>query len=390
MLSQVLSGLTVVRHAVAITLVLGAAGATVASAVDVSHGATVTTNSVVSTTANKTQNNTSDLEAAVKACLGTKDPASDECAKAIDLSGLSADAFWAKVALSLNEQLGRQKNDKQDQKTEPSAKPANTNTRELIGLVTACVASHERSSEPCAKALALSGLSADEFWAKVSALFENKKNEPTASPKTTEGLTAIIGACLEKFEAAKKGAYSEPIVNSEACKKAFEMTGLTPEQFYARFVQKTTTVSPKPSPTTSTTNEATYAAIKACLAKLEAARNGGTTESVTTSLECRKAYEATGMTPEQFWTKFNPKPAATEQPKPSATPKPQPTQSVSDADLVVMVRDCFTKYNAALAAKGNEDLGRAAYEACTKAIAASGLTGDAFWAKFGTPQAPKI
>src|SRR5689334_22432345 len=110
MLSQVLSGLTLARHAVAITLVLGAAGATVASAVDVSHASTVTTNAVVATTStSKTNNDSTDLEGAVKACLGTKDPATDECAKAVDLSGLSADQFWAKVALSLNEQLGRVK-----------------------------------------------------------------------------------------------------------------------------------------------------------------------------------------------------------------------------------------------------------------------------------------
>jgi len=330
MLSQVLNGLTLVRHAVAITLVMGAAGATVAGAVDVSH-TTTATSAVVSTTATTKQNDNTDLEAAVKACLGTKDPDSDECVKAVELSGVPADVFWAKVAFSLNEQLGRAKNEKHDEKTEPTAKPhQDVNTHELFGLVTACVASHERSSEPCAKALELSGLSADDFWAKVGAMFENKKTEPSQSPKT-EGVTALIGACLKLFEAAKNGTYTEPITTSEACKKAFEASGLTPEQFYAKFVQKTT-ATPKPTET----------------------------------------------------------PRRTEQPKPSATPKPQATQSVSDADLIVMVHDCFTKYLAATAAKGNEDLGRAAYEACTSAIKASGLSNDAFWAKFGTPQAPKI
>ena len=317
MLSQVLSGLSLVRHAVAITLVFGAAGATVAGAVDVSHASTTT--NIISTTTNATKDNTTDLEAAIKACLGTKDPASDECAKAVELSGLSTEEFWAKVALSLNEQLGRSKNDKHDQNSDPSAKP-NVNTHELLGLVTACVASHERSSEPCAKALELSGLSADDFWAKVGAMFENKKkDEPSSSPKTTEGLSVIIGACLEKFEAAKHGTYATPIVDTEACRKAFAATGLTPEQFYAKFLQKNT-----------------------------------------------------------------------EPAKPTATPKPQGSQRVSDADLVVMVKDCFAKYLAATASKGNEDLGRAAYDACTKAMAASGLSGDAFWAKFGTPQAPKL
>jgi hypothetical protein len=379
MLSQVLSGLTLVRHAVAITLVLGAAGATVASAVDVSHTSTVT-NSVVSTTANTTNHNTTDLEAAVKACLGTKDPASDECAKAIELSGLSADEFWAKVALSLNEQLGRATNDKHDQKTEPSAKPENTNTRELIGLVTACVASHERSSEPCAKALSLSGLSADEFWAKVGAMFENKRNEPTTTPKTTEGLSVIIGACLAKLEAARNGgAYTEPISTSEACRKAYEASGLTPEQFWSKF-------APKPSTTEKpqTTSGDAAALIKECVAAYERARQTHENGEGVSQI-CNKAIAASGLSSNDFWAKYYPKTTTTEQPKPSATPKPQPTQTVSDETLKAMVQDCFAKYTAATAAKGNEDLARAAYEACTKAIAASGLSGDAFWAKFGKP-----
>src|SRR5204863_5915724 len=112
---------------------------------------------------------------------------------------------------------------------------------------------------------------------------------------------------------------------------------------------------------------------------------------------CNKAIAASGLSANDFWAKYWPKPAATEQPKPSTprtepkpTAKPSATRTVPDADLSAMVRDCFTKYLAATAAKGNDELGHAAYDACTKAIAASGLPGDAFWAKFGTPQAPKI
>src|ERR1051325_10860288 len=114
MLSQVLNGLTLVRHAVAIALVFGAAGATVAGAVDVSHPSTVTTSAVVSTSTTTKQNDNADLEASLKACLGTKNPDSDECVKAVELSGVPADVFWAKLAFSLHEQLGRAKNDKND------------------------------------------------------------------------------------------------------------------------------------------------------------------------------------------------------------------------------------------------------------------------------------
>src|SRR5437764_9108535 len=139
MLSQVLSGLTLVRHAVAITLVMGAAGATVAGAVDVSQHSNdaVTTVSLSTSVTQTTQTNTNDLEAAVNACLATKDPASDACANAVTLSGLSSDVFWAKLAFSFKAQLAA-KDEHGDTKTEParSEKPdtAKTTTGELVGL----------------------------------------------------------------------------------------------------------------------------------------------------------------------------------------------------------------------------------------------------------------
>ena len=286
------------------------------------------------------QTNTNDLEAAVNACLATKDPASDACADAVTLSGLSSDVFWAKLAFSFKAQLAA-KDEHGDTKTEParSEKPdtAKTTTGELVGLVTACVHTHDRASEPCAKALALSGLSAEEFWTKLSTLFtsDTTTNEPKHEDK----------------------------------------------------------------PSTKPTETSITALIKDCVAAYERARDtheGG--EAV--SQVCKKAIDASGLSTSEFWSKFGPKPVTTEQPKPSTTPKPTTrptttpkpttTQTVSDTQLVVMVKDCFAKYVAATAAKGDEDLGRAAYEACHMAIAASGLTNDAFWAKFGTPQAPKI
>ena len=337
MFSRIWGVIGVARHAVALVILTGATTGLVAGSLDVNNTSHATATSAISTTtlaANKSKTtNTAEIDVLVRMCLATKDPQSDECAKAIDKSGMAAGEFWARVAMSLSEQV-RKQDQKKDEKPAETAKPEDhkVNTSELLGLVNACVASHERSSEPCAKALELSGLSADDFWANVSALF----NKPaTTAPKadelktSTEGLSVIIGACLAKFEAAKNGTYSEPISTSEACRKAFEATGLTPEQFYAKFVQKTT--APKP------------------------------TES--------------------------PKPATTAKPQPSPTAKPQ---TVSDADLIVLVKDCFAKYLAATSSKGNEDLGRAAGDACNKAIAASGLANDAFWAKFGTPQSPKI
>src|SRR5205814_6474882 len=154
MLSQVLSGLTLVRHAVAITLVMGVATATVAGAVDMSQSNAVRTVAPISTSTmtGTTQTNTTDLEAAVNVCLETKDPASEACTSAVALSGLSSETFWAKIALSLKAQLVATKSEKSETpKAEPThaAKPESTirTSGELVGLVTACLASHERSSE---------------------------------------------------------------------------------------------------------------------------------------------------------------------------------------------------------------------------------------------------
>lgn len=344
MFSKVLGALTIVRHAVAITLVTGAATAMVAGSVDVagSRATANVTSTMTGTTAASTKNTTSgDLDAAIKACLATKDRQSLECNTALDMSGLSNEDFWAKLAFSLNEQVTRSKTtDKAEPRITPSRSPMSASpkpetakphddgkTGELIGLVTACVASHERSSEPCAKALELSGLAPEDFWAKVTATFGHgdAKTEPSHTPKPQ---------------------------------------------------------------TAKATDESITQAIKECLARFEAYRNGATTEPISTSEVCRKAYEASGLTPEQFWAKFGPKPSTTQTPQPTGTAKPTTkpdgTLSVTTAQLEVLVKDCFAKY---LIAKETHEGGTAASEACSKAITASGLGADAFFKKFGYPGA---
>jgi hypothetical protein len=241
--------------------------------------------------------------------------------------------------MSLQEQLKRATSEKvtSTAKPEPTKKPETTEpahpvTGDLLYVVAACVESHERSSAACQKALEMSGLSADEFYAKVAAHF-GKTTEPTKSsdkPTTTtghtEGLSILIGDCLSKYEAARKSNATGEAA-SEACKKAIEASGLTSSDFWARF-------GPQTNKTTKTT---------------EPTR----------------------------------KPESTTKPTTTQT-SPTGVQTVSDEQLAAMVKDCFAKY---LVAKETKEGGTAAYEACTKAITASGLGGDAFWKKFGTPGA---
>ncbi len=55
-------------------------------------------------------------------------------------------------------------------------------------------------------------------------------------------------------------------------------------------------------------------------------------------------------------------------------------------NIEALVKDCFAKYSAA---KDSATGATLASEACHRAIDASGLSATEFWAKFGTPQAPK-
>ena len=339
MFSKILSALTLVRHAVAITLVTGAATTMVAGSLDVASGSHPTTNvgasstSTVETTTSSQNKTTNDLEAFVKACLATKDPQSTACAQAIDKSGMSAPEFWATVAMYLHEQLTRQTSEKSTAtpKPEPTAKPdapAATHpvvTGELLALVSACVESHERSSDACQKALEASGLPAEDFWARVAAKF-GTTSEPTTKPVVRTGdesFSMLIKDCLYKYEAAKNTGNTA--MAGDACKKAIEASGLTSSDFWARFgpVGRTNKTEPTTKPDTT-------------------------------------------------------RPTTKPETKPSGTP------TVSTAQLEVMVKDCFAKY---LIAKETHEGGSAALEACNKAIAASGLSGDAFWKKFGLPGA---
>jgi hypothetical protein len=128
--------------------------------------------------------------------------------------------------------------------------------------------------------------------------------------------------------------------------------------------------------------------VKDCLTKYAAAKN--TAEGASLASEaCKKAIEASGLTSADFWARFGPKVAPTAKPeptkKPETTKRPEtssPSTAVTTAQIEVLVKDCFTKY---LIAKNTKEGGAAAVEACNRAMSASGLTGDAFWARFGRP-----
>ena len=212
---------------------------------------------------------------------------------------------------------------------------------EASGLVTACLATKDPESEICAKAISASGLTPEQFWARLAmALSEKVKDRGDKNHEKTD-------------------SRDEDRKNDTAEKR---------DEHRVR-------------------NEEVYALVKDCLSKYAHA-NETSDGAARASEACRRAIEATGLTSEEFWKRFAPKAESSRKPeptrKPETTRKAENTSRVTSAQLELLVKDCLAKYLAAREQRKAE-AGEAASDACRKAIAASGLSPEAFFRKFGTP-----
>jgi hypothetical protein len=207
--------------------------------------------------------------------------------------------------------------------------------------VKACLATKDPESEVCAKAIAASGHTAEQFWAGLAMSLSEQvrhQNDKNDKDKKTKKTTK----------------------NEKADKARDEHKG---------------------------TSEEVYALVKECLSKY-AHVNDSPDGAAQASAACRKAIDATGLSSEEFWKRFAPKAESTRKPEPTrksdSTRKPETSSTVTTAQLELLVKDCFAKYLAARDERTNE-AATAAGDACRKAIAASGLSSEAFFRKFGTP-----
>jgi len=184
-----------------------------------------------------------------------------------------------------------------------------------------------------------------------------------ASPKSNDSASGVVKECLEKYAALRAAGDSASNGDREStaavCKAAIEQSGLSTKDFAAKYgfdkLPYPTTTTPKTQPSTS----GLEAAIQQCLKDW---RN----YAETSSAACAQALAASGLSSEDFWKKFEA--WAVEQPYGDTT-----------NDVDALVKECFAKYTA----KDPTTL-----EACKKAMAASGLSGDAFWDKYGRPTPP--
>jgi hypothetical protein len=184
-----------------------------------------------------------------------------------------------------------------------------------------------------------------------------------ASPKHDD-VSGLLKECAEKY--AKLRAAGDSASNGDrestmaVCKNAIEKSGLTTKEFAEKYGFDKLP-SPKPTaPKTEHNTAGLEAAIHQCLIDW---RN----YAETTSAACAQALAASGLSPEDFWRKFE------------AWAVEQPNDTDTTANVEALVKECFAKY----AAKDPTTL-----ETCKKAMAASGLSGDAFWDKFGRPTPP--
>jgi len=106
-----------------------------------------------------------------------------------------------------------------------------------------------------------------------------------------------------------------------------------------------------------------------------------TLHSADASVTCIKAIQLSGLTSSAFAARFlnfrTTEPSAT----PKVTPVPSPTTKAATAETEGLIYSCRLLQGALVSTSPAEQV-NAVSAACAKAIAASGLTSTAFWAKW--------
>ena len=267
--------------------------------------------------------------------------------------------------------------------TAPSASPASEAKSglahgEVPGVIKECVEKYlalreqgdsattgERQStgEVCRAALAVSGLSGAEFWAKFGPTTHS--TAPQTEPSHNANLEAMIKECLAQRLAGTAD-------QSDACRRAIAASGLTPQEFWTKFGSSAVVVKHELSADV-------LAWVRECVTKYSR-------KAADATATCKKAIELTGLTSSEFAAKFlfttsgDTKPS-TPTTKPATTPKPETTIKpvTNTAELAQLVAKCLELYKTITSTGGDT---KAASDACRVAIQASGLSSADFWAKY--------
>jgi len=177
----------------------------------------------------------------IVACFDSRDPNSDACRSALEVTPVGAD-FYAQLAANV-----------ENTPAKPDPKPEPTN--ELYSLIKACVQTKDLASDECQQALDASGLSEADFKAKLAAKFgtcvsvmnhdgENPCAKPVENPvdKTTEKpveTSASMTECLKLRETMRAGLPAKELWSkaerlNAVCAKARSESQLDAGEFWTK------------------------------------------------------------------------------------------------------------------------------------------------------------
>jgi hypothetical protein len=159
------------------------------------------------------------------ACLETRDPNSDECYTAQELSGLGPDEFFDK----LNRKLDFLAQPKPEQKKV-----------DAWAVMKECAATRDLESDACRRFVEATGLSGDEVAHLAAGLSSPRTQQATADKKSSTAMTDTMQACID-LRSEMKGrksveelSYLAEKINT-VCPKAIRDSKLSPGQFWSKF-----------------------------------------------------------------------------------------------------------------------------------------------------------
>jgi len=166
-----------------------------------------------------------------------------------------------------------------------AAPAANANNNGFNERIIGCVESRDANSDQCIAALEVSTVDSNFF----RVLADNLDNMPAKEePQPEVDLYALVKECAATGD-----------LESEECVVALEQSGLSLDEFKAKFAAKLGKLTKKDQMT---------AMMKSCL-ELKAALNGKSPDELTNLVEkvnyaCRKALVESHMNAGQFWSKY--------------------------------------------------------------------------------------
>lgn len=162
------------------------------------------------------------------ACLETRDPNSDECYTAQELSGMGSDEFFDKLMRKL---------DLLAEQPKPEKRP------DAWALMKECAGTRDLESDACRRFIEATGLSGDEVARLADGLASpyGTEQQATADKKaSTSAMTETMKACVELRAEMSGGNTVEELTRlaekiNSVCPKAIKESRLTPGQFWSKF-----------------------------------------------------------------------------------------------------------------------------------------------------------